>query len=153
MNNRMDIPLNQVLSARGTLIVGGRTHHAYCLFLQGRRQEARNMLIREHFDTYYGETRNITSDKIVKEMYFELGVRKPDNYKQSDPIIVLRAVSKRVDAYIKQLEDFDQNGYKETDPIKMSQRNDKYIMRSCGENKVAALAALKHKVVPGVIII
>jgi len=150
MNNKMDIPLNQVLSARGTLIVGGKTHHAYELFLQGRRQEARNMLIKEHFDAYYGEKRNITTDAIVKDMYFELGVKKPDNYKSTDPVVVFRAVVQRVDEYIKQLEDFERDGYKETTVVKMSRKGDNYIMRSCGENKVAALAALGYQSIPGV---
>jgi len=148
--NRMDVPLDQVLSARGTLIVGDKTHHVYKLFLRGRRQEARNMLISEHFDTYYGEKRNITTDAIVKDMYFELGVKKPDNYKSTDPVVVFRAVVQRVDEYIKQLEDFERDGYKETTVVKMSRKGDNYIMRSCGENKVAALAALGYQSIPGV---
>jgi len=153
MNNRIDVPLDRVLSARETLIVGGKTHHAYCIFLQGRRKEARNMLIKEHFGTYYGEKRNITTDAIVKEMYSELGMNKPDNYKSTDAIIVFRAVMQRVDEYIKQLEDFEKNGYKETTVVKMSRKGDNYIMRSCGENKVAALAALGHRSIPGVEVI
>jgi len=152
MSNRMDVPLDQVLSARGTLIVGGKTYHAYKLFLQGRRQEARNMLINEHFDAYYGEKRNITTDAIVKDMYLELGVKKPDNYKSADSVVVLRAVMQRVDEYIKQLGDFEKNGYKETTVVKMSRKEDNYIMRSCGENKVAALAALGYRSIPGVVV-
>ena len=153
MSNRMDVPLDQILSARGTLIVGDKTHHAYCIFLQGRRKEARNMLIKEHFDVYYGEKRNITTDAIVKDMYLELGVKKPDDYKSTDAIIVFRAVMQRVDEYIKQLEEFERNGYKETTVVKMSCKGSNYIMRSCGENKVAALAALGHLSIPGVEVI
>jgi hypothetical protein len=71
---------------------------------------------------------------------------------KSDPVTVRQAVVRRVDVYLAQLEEIQRNGYKETDPIRMSRRGEHYIMRSCGENKVAALAALGKTVMPGVVI-
>jgi hypothetical protein len=153
MNSRIDVPLDKVLSARGTLIVGGDTYNAYCIFLQGRWQEARGLLIQEHFNTYFGDRLNITTDKIVAEIYVRAGLKKPENYKHSDEKIVKIAVTQRVDGYLVQLEKFRQNGYVETDIVRMSRKGDQYIMRSCGENKVAALAALGHQTIPGVMIV
>ena len=150
---RMNIPVAKILSARNTFIMEGKSYHAYCLYLKGRRKEARNILIREHFDTYYGKTRNITTDTMVKEMYLELGATKPINYMDSDPGIVLKVVAQRVDVYLKQFEDFQQNGYKETTAIKMSPKGENFILRSCGENKCIAMAALGNEFMPGVVLL
>ena len=152
VGNRMDVPLNKVLSARGTLIVGGETYRAYCIFLQGQWQEARDLLIREHFAIYFAARRNVTTDKIVTEIYAALGLEKPGDYMASHQGIVTQAVEQRVDVYLAQLERFRQGGYVETDVIRMSPRGTDYIMQSCGENKVAALAALGHVVMPGVVV-
>lgn len=148
----MDILLEKVLSARGDLIMGGETYLCYLLFLGDRPGEARERLTQLHFNTYFGKTRNDTSDKIVKKIYESRKILKPVNYLNSDPEIVMEAVARRVDEYLIQLEDFRQRGYVETTTIKMSRRNDLFIMRSCGENKVAALLALGHQHIPNVVV-
>jgi hypothetical protein len=151
-DNRVDIPLEQVLSARGDKIVGGKTYEAYRRYLIGFKDTARADLEQLHFETYYGPTRNITTDTIVKGIYDSRGIKKPTDYKDSKAEIVLEAVKKRVNDYLVQLENFRDNGYLETTVIKMAKQSDNYIMRSCGENKIAALVALGYKYISGVVL-
>lgn len=146
----MNVPVDKVLNARGNLIVGGATYWAYQIFLSGNRGMAWEMLVREHMEWYFGPVRNATSDKIVAEIYGERGLEKPASYKDSDPEIVMRAVIRRVDWYLEQLEDFKANGFSTKETIRMRRVGDKYQMTSCGENKVAAWAALGHSTVPDV---
>jgi len=146
----MNVPVDKVLNARGNLIVGGDTYNSYLLHLAGDNKSAWDSLIREHFEWYYGPVRNATSDKIVAEIYAERGLEKPADYKDSDPEIVMQAVIRRVDWYLEQLDRFRDNGFSTKETIRMRRVGDKYQMTSCGENKVAAWAALGHKTVPDV---
>ena len=146
----MNVPVDKVLNARGNLIVGGDTYRAYLIFLSGNRGMAWEMLVREHMEWYFGPVRNATSDKIVAEIYAERGLEKPASYKDSDPEIVMQAVVRRVDWYLEQLEDFKKNGFSTKETIRMRRVGDQFQMTSCGENKVAAWAALGHKTVPDV---
>ena len=149
----MEIPLRNVLSARDDLIQGGITHQCYLWFLDGETDKARERLIKLHFDTYFGPTRNMTTDAIVKDLYESKGCLKPRDYMNSDRDIVLKAVTKRVDEYLAQLQNFQQNGYVETTKIRMSQKGPNFIMRSCGENKIAALLALGYRSIQNVQVI
>lgn len=146
----MNVPVDKVLNARGNLIVGGDTHQAYILYLAGKKTEARAMLIHEHFDWYYGPVRNVTSDKIVAEIYAERGWKKPADYRQSNPEVVMAAVGRRVTFYLEQLEAFRDHGFSTKEVIRMKRIHEHFQMISCGENKVAAWAALGHDTVPDV---
>jgi hypothetical protein len=146
----MNVPVEKVLNARGKLIVGGDTFNSYLLYLAGNHKAARDRLIREHYEWYFGPVRNTTSDKIVAEIYAERGLEKPASYKESEPEIVMQAVVRRVTWYLEQLEDFRDHGFSTKEKIRMRQVGDQFQMISCGENKVAAWAALGHKTVPDV---
>jgi hypothetical protein len=148
---KMNVPVDKVCSDRGELIFGGWTFAAYKLYLAGEEDEARRMLEELHFTTYYKDRRNITTDKIVAEIYKERGAVKPTSHLASDPDIVRDAVRRRVNGYLEQLCKFRDNGYIETDEVRMVRHGGNlYRMTSCGENKVAALAALGHAIIPNV---
>lgn len=146
----MNVPVDKVLNARGKLIVGGDTFNSYLLYLDGDKGAARDRLIREHYEWYFGPVLNSTSDKIVAEIYEERGLKKPADYMSSDPEIVMQAVVRRVLWYLEQLADFRDKGFSTKEKIRMRRKGDLYQMISCGENKVAAWAALGNATVPDV---
>ena len=150
---RMDVPVSLVLSGLGKLIIGDETYRAYSDYVSGREKEGRDRLIRAHYESYFSERLNVTTDGIVREVYESRGIEKPEEYMDSDPAIVREAVERRVDNYIAALDDYRRDGYKETDPVRMAVQGKHFIMRSCGYNKVAALAALGYEYMPNVVIV
>jgi hypothetical protein len=150
----MDIPIDKIKTNEGDRIIDSVAAAAYRMFVQGRREDARTMLIQAHFDFYYGPRLVIATDKIVQEVYRRRGRPKPENYQDVEHDIALEAVTRRVDDYLAALDETIRTGRLTRDePLRVSMVDDEYILKSCGYNDIAAWAATEHETVPDVVLV
>jgi hypothetical protein len=151
----MDIPIDKILTDESERIVGSLTYEAYRLYLQGMQAAAAEMLVQAHVESFTDPERpNITTGKLVAEIYRELGQDAPEDRADCDPAIVREAARRRVDAYLDALERIAATGILTRDePLRVSPgRGGSFTLRSCGYNDLAAWAAAGHETVPGCVI-
>ncbi|MBN1613932.1 MAG: hypothetical protein JW950_05655 [Deltaproteobacteria bacterium] len=112
------------------------------------------MLIRAHIDSFFDPDRpNITTGKIVSEIYGENELKEPSERSACDPEIVRTAATRRVSKYLFALESISATGRMTRDePLRASIVEGRYVLKSCGYNDIAAWAAAGHETVQDVLI-